>query len=81
MVHTLAGAAGVWFIRTPLNMVPWAHLSPQLKGYRDRSNRLCRAQKRAHLRHLANATELSVCVGDAALCQITLNTYYLFNND
>jgi len=28
----------------------------------------------AHWYHLANATEPSVCVGDAALCQITLTT-------
>ena len=28
----------------------------------------------AHWRHLANATEPSICGGDAALCQITLTT-------
>jgi len=28
----------------------------------------------AHWRHLANTTELSMCGGDAALCQITLTT-------
>jgi len=30
----------------------------------------------AHWRHLANTTEPSVCGGDAALCQITLTSYY-----
>ena len=30
----------------------------------------------AHWRHLANATESSVCSGDAALCQITLTSWY-----
>jgi len=30
----------------------------------------------AHWRHLANTIELSVCVSDAALCQITLTTCY-----
>jgi len=29
---------------------------------------------RAHWRHLANAIELSICGGDAVLCQITLTT-------
>ena len=29
-----------------------------------------------HWRHLANSTEKSACDGDAALCQITLNTCY-----
>jgi len=29
-----------------------------------------------HWRHLANTTEPSMCGGDAALCQITLNTCY-----
>jgi len=29
-----------------------------------------------HWRHLTNTTEPSVCGGDAALCQITLTTYY-----
>ena len=29
-----------------------------------------------HWRHPANATEPSMCGGDAALCQITLTTYY-----
>ena len=29
-----------------------------------------------HCRHLANSTELSLCGGDAALCQITLTTCY-----
>jgi len=29
---------------------------------------------RAHLRHLANTVEPSVCSGDAFLCQITLTT-------
>jgi len=28
----------------------------------------------AHWRHLANTTELCICGGDAALCQITLTT-------
>ena len=28
----------------------------------------------AHWRHLKNTTELSMCGGDAALCQITLTT-------
>jgi len=32
----------------------------------------------AHWRNLANATEPSVCGGDAALYQITLTTYYYF---
>jgi len=32
----------------------------------------------AHWRHLANTTKLSVCGGDAALCQITLTTCYYF---
>ena len=33
---------------------------------------------RAHWRHLANTAQLSMCGGDAALCQITLTTcqYY-----
>jgi len=35
----------------------------------------------AHLHHLANTTEQSVYCGDAALCEIALNTYYLFNNE
>jgi len=30
----------------------------------------------AHWRHLKNTTELSMCGGDAALCQITLTTCY-----
>jgi len=30
---------------------------------------------RAHWRHLANTIEPSVCGGDAASCQITLNTW------
>jgi len=30
----------------------------------------------AHLRHLANTTEPSICGGDAALCQITFTTCY-----
>jgi len=30
----------------------------------------------AHWRHLANTIPLSVCGGDAALCQITLTTCY-----
>ena len=30
----------------------------------------------AHCRHLANTTELSICGGDAALCQIILSTCY-----
>jgi len=30
----------------------------------------------AHWRHLANTTELSMCGGDAALCQITFTTGY-----
>jgi len=29
-------------------------------------------------RHLANATEPSMCGGDAALCQITLTTCYYY---
>ena len=29
---------------------------------------------RAHWRHLANTTELSICGGDVVLCQITLTT-------
>ena len=33
---------------------------------------------RAHWRHLANTIEQSVCGGDAALCQITLTTRYLW---
>ena len=32
----------------------------------------------AHWRHLANSTELSMCGGDAALCQITLTTSYYY---
>ena len=32
----------------------------------------------AHWRHLANTIELSVCGGDAALCQITLTTCYYY---
>ena len=32
----------------------------------------------AHWRHPANMTELSVCGGDAALCQITLTTCYYY---
>jgi len=32
----------------------------------------------AHWCNLANATELSVCGGDAALCQCTLATCYYF---
>jgi len=31
---------------------------------------------RVHCRNLANTIELFVCGGDAALCQITLITYY-----
>ena len=31
----------------------------------------------AHWRQLANATEPSVCGGDAALCQITLTTCWI----
>jgi len=31
-----------------------------------------------HWRHLANTTEPSVFVGDAAFCQITLTAYYCF---
>ena len=31
---------------------------------------------RAHWRHLSNTTELSVCGGDAALCQNTLTTCF-----
>jgi len=31
---------------------------------------------RAHLRHLANTVEPSVCSGDAALCQIALTTCF-----
>jgi len=31
---------------------------------------------RAHWRHLANTIELSVCGGDAVLCQITLTTCF-----
>ena len=31
---------------------------------------------KARWRHLANTIELSVCSGDAALCQITLTTCY-----
>jgi len=31
---------------------------------------------RVHWSNLANATELFVCGGDAALCKITLITYY-----
>jgi len=31
---------------------------------------------RAHLRHLSNTIEPSVCCGDAALCQITLTTCF-----
>ena len=35
----------------------------------------------AHLRHLANKTELSICGGDVALCQITLtNCYHYYVN-
>ena len=30
----------------------------------------------AHWRHLTNTTEPSACGGDAALCQLTLTTYY-----
>jgi len=30
----------------------------------------------AHWRHLVNTTEPSVCGSDAALCHITLTTYY-----
>jgi len=29
----------------------------------------------AHWRHLANTTELLVCCGDAALCQVTVTIY------
>ena len=29
----------------------------------------------AHWRHLANAIEPSICVGNVALCQITLTTH------
>ena len=32
----------------------------------------------AHWRHLANATEPSMCGGDAALCQITSTTSYYY---
>jgi len=32
----------------------------------------------AHWHHLANTTEPSMCGGDAALCQITLTTCYIF---
>jgi len=32
----------------------------------------------AHWRNLANTIEPSVCGGDAALCQTTLTTCYLF---
>jgi len=35
----------------------------------------------AHLRHLANMIETSVCGGDAALCQTTLTTCFLFLQD
>ena len=31
----------------------------------------------AHWCHLANRIEPSMCIGDAALCQITLTTCYL----
>jgi len=30
-----------------------------------------------HWRHLANTTELSVCGGDTALCQMTLTTCFI----
>jgi len=32
----------------------------------------------AHWRHLANTTEPSMCISDAALCQITLTTCYYY---
>ena len=32
----------------------------------------------AHWRHLVNRAELSMCGGDAALCQITLTTCYYY---
>ena len=41
---------------------------------------MARPRMRAHWRHLANTIELSVCGGDAALCQITLTTCYKFPN-
>jgi len=34
-----------------------------------------------HCRHLANTTELSVCSGDVALCQITSTTCYCCKNE
>jgi len=33
-----------------------------------------------HWHHLANATEPSICGGDAAFCQITLTTCYYFED-
>jgi len=34
----------------------------------------------AHWRHLKNMTEPSMCGSDAALCQITLTTYYYYQS-
>jgi len=37
---------------------------------------ILRPHGKAHWRHLANTIELSVCGGNAALCQITLTACY-----
>jgi len=34
----------------------------------------------SHWRHVVNTTELSVCGGDVALCQITLTTCLLYSS-
>jgi len=44
-------------------------------------NRICQVplmcqHGRAHWRHLANMIQLSVCGGDAVLCQLTLTTCF-----